>query len=136
MHKSPGHSSDPQTAVAITEHVVGSELSHRAGQRIRLGSPVNESFDSGVRGDQECAIKVFSKILRGGRVVRKGKEFWRAGVPSPQSVFPFGPEVSAPVLIQTRHSAAKRPVLSVALDAAVVNRAELPRGKRISANPN
>src|SRR5262249_28650482 len=126
MHKAPAESSDPQTALAIAEHSTGLELSDTSWERMRhLCFPIDETSDSTAHSDQECAVIAFSQALDAVRLARQRMEFWRTRFPSPQPVLHSHPEIALGVVVQAECSAAKNSILSVAMDAAILNRAEL-----------
>src|SRR5262249_52759535 len=86
--------------------------------------------------EQERATVVFSQTPDAVRLVWHRIELWRTRFPSPKSVLHSRPEITLPVLIQTKDAVTKTPFLSVATDRAILNSADLPRrGKRESANP-
>src|SRR5215468_10342057 len=122
MNQAPADSSDPQTSIAIAEQTPANKLPRRTWERIRLDFPLNESSDSAVCGDQERSVVVFSQTLDAVRLVWHRIELWRTRFPSPQSIPYSRPEITLAVLIQISHSVAKRTVLSVGTDGAILNR--------------
>src|SRR5215471_9910937 len=130
MHDSVVQRSEPETAVAITENLIGFERPHETWQRIRLGFPINESPDSAVPDNQRCVINVFNKPSFAARVAGQWKEFWWTRFPTPQSILPRCPEISPFVFKQTEHSASECAILSITLDGAVVNCAKFPKTRR------
>ena len=128
MHQAPVRRSDPQTAIAIAEQSTGTELPDGSWKWIGLDLSFNEPPDSACAADQECAVIVFSQTLNAVRLAWQRIEFWGPGFPSPQPVLHSRPETALAVLIQIERAVAQSAVLSVALDAAVPNRAE-PSGR-------
>ncbi len=114
---------------------MGLELRYRAWQRMRLDFPIDQPFDSAARADEECAVVAFSHTLDAVRLECQRIELRRTGLPSPQSGGPSHPEIALAVLVRTGDSTAKKAILSVAPDAATLNRAEPPRGKLPPAGP-
>src|SRR5260370_6849341 len=136
MLKAPVQGSDPQTAMAIPEQLIGLELPPDAWQRIRFGFPINKLSDSGGRGDQECPVLAFTQNLGGARGVARRQALGRTRLPSPPPVLRCRPEIVFAILAQRLHPPAETAVLSVALGAASPNRAKLPSGKRQPAGPH
>src|SRR5882672_3356515 len=88
---------------------------------ISLRLSLNKSMDSTFPPDQKCAIGIFTQSPYAVRFTAQRVEFWRARFPAPQAVRHTHPEITLAVLIQAEHSAAKTTIISVAMDAALVN---------------
>ncbi len=127
--------SNPQTAIAIPEQVSGLQLGRSPWKRIHLGFPANELPDSAERGDQDCAVVAFDQSLDFERRTWHRIEFRRTWLPSPQSSRMLPPRDRLRFLIQGEHSAAETAVLSVALGAALPDRAESPCRSHPPASP-
>src|SRR5262245_16796769 len=92
-------------------------------------------MDSALAVDQERAFTVFTYTLNAVRLAGQWIEFWRTGFPSPQPALHSGPDTVFTVLIQTEHETAKSAIFSVALDAAIPNRAEAASWNPQSCDP-
>src|ERR1051325_3969079 len=86
MHEAVGHTSNPQTAIAITKQGSRSEPARRNRERIWLGFPIDESFDPAIDNDQERPVEVFTHTLIAGCRAGDSKELGRTRFPSPQPV--------------------------------------------------
>src|ERR1700733_5539990 len=105
-------------------------------ERIGLDFRPNESPDAGAGAEQERAVIGFSQTSDSHARPRRRMEFRRARFPAPESVPQSYPEIALAVLINTANSVNKTAALSIALDAALVNRAQLRRGRKpVPANP-
>jgi len=99
MDQPPVRGSDLQTAIAITKQPSAFELRHSVGERIRLDLSVDESSDSELCADQECAVITFTETLDAVGLAGQGIEFWRMRFPSPQPLRHPYPEITLAVLI-------------------------------------
>ena len=73
---------------------------------------------------------IFSQSRDAVRLAWQRIEFWRARFPSPQPLYSSHPESAFAVFEQTDHAVAQTAILAEALDAAIVNRAKLPRRRK------
>src|SRR5262249_25601754 len=82
------------------------------------------------RAEPQRAVLAFSQTLDSVPRPLRGIELWSAGLPSPQPVSQSHPEIAIVIFKETAHSIIKRAVLPIAVDAAIMNGAELPGGWR------
>src|SRR6266487_1878050 len=120
---------DPESALAITEKLLGVERRHDPRQRVRLGFPIHEPADAALQADQERPGIVFNQASDPIRLARQTR-LCRGRCPLPQPASHPYEEPALPVLIQAVDPVADPAFPFAALDTAIPNRTKLPRGWR------
>jgi hypothetical protein len=100
MHEPLASGSDPQAAIPVPEHLIGSEIPPYTWEQVFLGFSMNELSNTVARGDQRYSVVAFRQNL-GGIVdpVWQRIIFRRTRSPSPQPSRRSHPEIASTILI-------------------------------------
>src|SRR5258706_4850436 len=90
--------------------------------------PVDKSYDSGARGNQKRTVIVFRQTLDPVVLELQRIEPGRTRSPSPQPGQRPHPEIAPAVFVKANCACTRTAILTVTLHAALLNRAQRPRG--------
>src|SRR5262245_43770804 len=113
MNQALVSSSDPEATIAIPKQLPRSELSLINRQWVWLRLSIDESLDSVLPSDQNCAIAILTQRTNSICFTRQRIEFRLTRSPTPNPVLDPYPKIALAVLRQPDHCAAKGAVLSV-----------------------